>query len=425
MAITGPSGGTCFVSHAYDDELALARLKASLSPAVTLRVFPRLELGGSSPPVSLEIERAIAECDSLIHLATATAVTRGWLAVERDFALRLGKPIYRFFPGDATFARDRARPLDIRLRIGMGPEVAAVVDPLIELLRKRHFLPAVHQSHAAGLSPGRRLPFMSTLADVARLVVGRARRAPWPKRSRHQFHVAFWSYESRTTERWRAYRADPLTEAFTRHVVLFHSHAPPPSSWGTETAPAPWERGSRWPCLRTRDYESFVDFENLATAITAFAYAFEDMTASDVYSVVSGPTDAMTTLKNPFNDLATTLHRETSPGPRVRAVAARLDRLGRSFDRALAAGDASEFWPLWSDERLDLARALGLAAPLYAGSLKALEEVCRTALDRPWTSRPNLAARAEVQRHRYATARRKRRPGSRRNSRKRTIYTYR
>jgi nucleoside 2-deoxyribosyltransferase len=101
-----------FISHAYRDDDALNRLgDAALPDAASPVIFPAIEVSASQR-VSDDLMAAIRDCDGLVYLDTARSKTSFWVLFERNYALRLGKPVYAFNPRRRSFRRDRSAHVD-------------------------------------------------------------------------------------------------------------------------------------------------------------------------------------------------------------------------------------------------------------------------------------------------------------------------
>lgn len=101
--------GQCFISHAYNDEVALAAcMQRRLPHGWQAFVFPPLTVTPDEA-VSERLVDAIRAADGLIHLATPLSRASFWVGFERSMAARLGKPVYAFHPRRPllAFTRDR------------------------------------------------------------------------------------------------------------------------------------------------------------------------------------------------------------------------------------------------------------------------------------------------------------------------------
>lgn len=112
------SGGgerrACFISHRYADKEVLAlccarRLPGGLKPFV----FDAVE---RSPDFAVTdvLMQHIRACERLVYLDTTLSLDSFWVGFERNYAARLGKPVYAFRPERTwfPFVRDRTPPID-------------------------------------------------------------------------------------------------------------------------------------------------------------------------------------------------------------------------------------------------------------------------------------------------------------------------
>lgn len=85
----------CFISHSYKDLQARQRLLESLPSAVEPIIFPLIE-ARSEQMLRSELIRALETCDGLIYLQGGYSDTSFWVAFERDYARRAGKPVFAY-----------------------------------------------------------------------------------------------------------------------------------------------------------------------------------------------------------------------------------------------------------------------------------------------------------------------------------------
>jgi nucleoside 2-deoxyribosyltransferase len=120
MSSSLDSGGVwlparCFISHSYKDLQARQRLLDSLPSTVQPVIFPPIE-ALSEKILRYELIRALEQCDGLIYLEGGYSDTSIWVAFERDYALRAGKPVFAFdtlsgqLRSDVTLARKAESP---------------------------------------------------------------------------------------------------------------------------------------------------------------------------------------------------------------------------------------------------------------------------------------------------------------------------
>ena len=102
----------CFISHAYANREICGRLLATLPSGTRAIVYPPITV----PPeqlVSTPLIEALRECDGLIYLAGAASERSFWVAFERDYALRLNKPVYAADVSTLQLSRCTDAPLDL------------------------------------------------------------------------------------------------------------------------------------------------------------------------------------------------------------------------------------------------------------------------------------------------------------------------
>jgi hypothetical protein len=101
-----------FISHAYADQAVRDRLIAVLPPDVEPIVYPPIVL----PPhemVSTPLMAALRECDGLIYLTCGASDRSFWVAFERDYALRMGKPVFEADPNSLVITQTAGKPLEL------------------------------------------------------------------------------------------------------------------------------------------------------------------------------------------------------------------------------------------------------------------------------------------------------------------------
>jgi hypothetical protein len=75
-------------------------------------VFPPLTVSPNEM-VSSNLIGSILAQDGLIYLQGGFSAQSFWVAFERDYALRAGKPVYSFNPDTSAFERDHSAPLGL------------------------------------------------------------------------------------------------------------------------------------------------------------------------------------------------------------------------------------------------------------------------------------------------------------------------
>lgn len=131
--------GKYFISHSYGDAPVRDRLINHLPPGMVPFVFPPISVRPEEF-VSNHLIEAILACDGLIHLQGGNSATSFWVAFERDFALRMGVPVFAAAPGTLVIRRDWSEPLDLVLYISYAREDAKQAERIANFLgHERHF----------------------------------------------------------------------------------------------------------------------------------------------------------------------------------------------------------------------------------------------------------------------------------------------
>jgi hypothetical protein len=104
----------CFISHAYADAAARERFIGSLPEKVSPLVFEPIR---AKPHefVSNPLIEAIRGCEGLIYLRGGASDQSFWVAFERDYALRSGKPVFCYDINTSELSLDTDRPLDLAI----------------------------------------------------------------------------------------------------------------------------------------------------------------------------------------------------------------------------------------------------------------------------------------------------------------------
>ncbi len=77
--------------------------------------------------ISNELIKSIRQLDGLIYLNTEKSSRSNWVALERDYALRLNKTVYLFDPTKNLFQRDESKPLNLNIYASYHREDEAIV----------------------------------------------------------------------------------------------------------------------------------------------------------------------------------------------------------------------------------------------------------------------------------------------------------
>lgn len=131
--------GKYFISHSYKDATVRDNFLKTLPLQVTPYIFPPISV---SPLefVSSTLIGAILACDALIYLNEGFSSHSFWVAFERDYALRAGKPVFSYTPSTDTFIKRTDPPLDLAIYPSFARPQTQDVWPILEFMRKqRHF----------------------------------------------------------------------------------------------------------------------------------------------------------------------------------------------------------------------------------------------------------------------------------------------
>lgn len=96
--------GKYFISHSYRDANVRDKMIERLPRGVEPFVFPPINVSPTEF-VSNPLILAILACDAVIVLRRGFSEKSYWVAFERDYALRAGKPVYSYDPLRMVFSR--------------------------------------------------------------------------------------------------------------------------------------------------------------------------------------------------------------------------------------------------------------------------------------------------------------------------------
>lgn len=119
-----------FISHSYFDQSNLQRLMELLPTDFK----PTIQQPISVLPtefVSTPLIEAVRAASALIYLAEGQASESPWVAIERDTALRAGKPVFAFYPSTGEFREDHERPKSLWIHGLYGVSDRPIAEELI------------------------------------------------------------------------------------------------------------------------------------------------------------------------------------------------------------------------------------------------------------------------------------------------------
>lgn len=110
--------------------------------------------------VSNSLIEEILDNDALIYLEGGSSDHSFWVAFERDYALRAGKPVFAFDPQTKTFRRCQEKPLKLPVFISHSPYDRDQVNEIVRFMRENRFFDATSFSFlpSTGVSRSRPVP---------------------------------------------------------------------------------------------------------------------------------------------------------------------------------------------------------------------------------------------------------------------------
>jgi TIR domain len=202
--ITGlrrPRGPT-FVSYSYDDGTGLQRLKDLQLPGSELRPFPPISVAPFQM-VSTELLSAINACSSFIFIDTPGSRGSRWVALETDYARRVGKRVFSFEPEHSVLRRDRTRAMDLSVFPSYSRDDASQVMPLLSLMKNERYFDVFTDTEE--ILPGGHI--------VAEIESGLSRRL-----ERGGYAVLFWTTNTARSA-WVQREVERVASQFPKQVL--------------------------------------------------------------------------------------------------------------------------------------------------------------------------------------------------------------
>ena len=172
-----------FISHAYDDQAVRDRLIAVLPTNAEAIVYPPIVV----PPhemVSTPLVRALRDCDGLIYLKGGASDRSFWVAFERDYALRIGKPVFEADPNTLVITRTAEKPLQLQVFASYHREDGDRVKQVCNFMREKRDFDTWFDKEM--LQPGE--DWQDTIHDAIAEYVDRG------------YLIAFWSHFASSSE---------------------------------------------------------------------------------------------------------------------------------------------------------------------------------------------------------------------------------
>jgi hypothetical protein len=130
--------GRAFISYSYKDKIALDQLKLDLPNGVNAAPFPPITVSPAKM-VSNDLIDAINNCNLLIYINTPNARNSRWVAMERDYARRVGLPVYSYVPTKRIFQKDRNSPLDLPVFPSYSKQDRESVQKIIGFMKNERY----------------------------------------------------------------------------------------------------------------------------------------------------------------------------------------------------------------------------------------------------------------------------------------------
>lgn len=138
MSIPPMPKGTYFISHSYKDKAVQERMVKQLPRGVRPYIFPPIMVRPDQM-VSNNLIKAILQCDSMIYLDKGYSAASFWVAFERDYALRAGKPLYRYDPATESLERVEIPPLQLPIFSQFSSADYAELEKLFAIMKRDRF----------------------------------------------------------------------------------------------------------------------------------------------------------------------------------------------------------------------------------------------------------------------------------------------
>lgn len=124
-----------FISLSYKDEQLFQETCNVLPNWITPFIFPTKKVTPNDM-VSNDLIMSINHLDGLIYLKSKNSSNSIWVALERDYALRLNKKVFYFDPTAGIFKRDKSKHLNLKIFPAYSWEDGLVVEKILTVLSK-------------------------------------------------------------------------------------------------------------------------------------------------------------------------------------------------------------------------------------------------------------------------------------------------
>lgn len=130
--------GTYFISHSYKDKDIRQQMIYALPNGVKPHIFPPINVAPEEF-VSNKLIQSILGCDGLIYLDGGHSALSFWVAFERDYAKRAGKPVYAYNPETKTLRQDDEPAMDLHIFASCTAFDRPHVNQILHHMREQRF----------------------------------------------------------------------------------------------------------------------------------------------------------------------------------------------------------------------------------------------------------------------------------------------
>lgn len=130
--------GKYFISHSYKDVQVRDNIIKKLPSGMEPFIFPPIN---AKPDefVNSHLIEAILSCDGLIYLRGGHSEKSFWVAFERDYALRIGMPVYAADPNTLKIELDKSQSLDLAIFSTYSSKDRTQINKITEYLSSQRY----------------------------------------------------------------------------------------------------------------------------------------------------------------------------------------------------------------------------------------------------------------------------------------------
>ena len=207
--------GKYFISHSYEDVSIVADLKNNLPFWMVPVIFPPRKVNRDQV-VSNTLMSTIRKCQGLIYLRGGASDSSFWVAMERDYALRLKKRVYSFNSVPEKLSRVKLPPLDLRVFHAFSKPDSQDVSEVTNFMRERHFQTA-----------GDVKDFFDTAINSFENMVTKAMQSV---KAVGAYVIVYWSGEVESSN-WMRFEFDLAMREYPDRVLVVQLYDTPLPKW--------------------------------------------------------------------------------------------------------------------------------------------------------------------------------------------------